>query len=233
LKRLVVRRHNPRRVVIAFGLLFVTAVASGWGLFEYGRSRSGPDFGSLREENRRLSVENESLQGAIAKSREKLAVLDRTQQIEREAYKQLETTVAGLQGELLVLKKDLAFYRSIVAPTGSKGSLQIQAFEVAKNGLERGYRYKLVLTQEMKNDSVARGRVDVSIEGSSNERITVLRLGDLDPKSANLDFRFKYFQNFEGDFQVPAGFSPSRVLVKVTPGDGSSEAVEKAFNWPT
>jgi hypothetical protein len=232
MKRLVVRNHNPVRLALMFVGLTLTAVVVGWGLLEYARARAGFDFDTLREEAQLYSDTNEELRNTITGLREQQAVLERSQQIEREAYKLLEGTVAGLQEEISELKSELAFYRGIVAPAESSGGLRVQTFEVNGNGLARGYRYKLVLTQVLKNDTVVRGRAEVAIEGSQEGRMTVLNLAQLDPSKGDFEFKFKYFQNFEGDFQLPAGFSPHRVTVKVSPRDVRNKPVEKMFNWP-
>lgn len=232
MKKLVVRHHNPVRLTVVLVGLALTAVLVGWGLLEYARARAGFDFDTLREEAQLLNDTNERLRITIAGLREQQAVLERSHQIEREADKQLEETVAGLQEEISELKGELAFYRGIVTPGESSGGLRVQAFEVGDNGLERGYRYKLVLTQVLKNDTVVRGRADVSIEGTQEGRMTALDLAKLGGGKGDLEFKFKYFQNFEGDFQLPAGFSPHRVVVKVTPRDMRNKPVEKMFNWP-
>ena len=41
-------------------------------------------------------------------------------------------------------------------------------------------------------------------------------------------FKFKYFQNFEGDLIIPDGFVPSRVNVKVT---SNRVSLDKTFSW--
>lgn len=233
MKTLVVRHHNPLRMALTVVVLIATAFGTGWGLFEYGRNRSGLDFNAMREEAQVLSDHNDEMQRTINDLKEVKAVLERSQQMDREAYKQLEGNVAGLQEEISELKGELAFYRSIVAPSDSGGGLRVQTFELSHLGLERSYRYKLVLTQVLKNDTVVRGRADVNIEGSQNGRMAVLSLNQLDPGKNDFEFRFKYFQSFEGNFQLPVGFSPQRVTVKVSPRESRFQPVEKVFNWPT
>lgn len=233
MKTLVVRHHNPIRMALVVVGLIAAAVGTGWGLFEYGRARSGLDFNAMREETQLLSDHNDDMQRTINDLKEEKAVLERSQQIEQEAYKQLEGTVSGLQEEISELKSELAFYRSIVSPTDAGGGLRVQTFELSHLGLERSYRYKLVLTQVLKNDTVVRGRAEVNIEGSQNGRMAVISLNQLDPGKSDFEFRFKYFQSFEGNFQLPAGFSPQRVTVKVSPRESRFQPFEKAFNWPT
>ncbi|MGE0082144.1 MAG: DUF6776 family protein [Thiohalomonadaceae bacterium] len=232
MSRVVIRAFDPVRVARLVALGVVGAVALGWGLFDYGRHRAGVDFVSAKEDAARLTEVNARYEQTINELRERQAVLERSNQIEREAYKQLETTVAGLQDEIAELKGELAFYRGIVTPGEAKAGLRVQSFELAANGLERGYRYKLVLTQVLKNDRVATGRVTVAIEGNQDGRITTLDLNDVATEGKDLAYRFKYFQNFEGNLVLPEGFSPVRVTVKLNPRDQRHERVEKIFDWP-
>lgn len=232
MSRVVIRAFDPVRMTRLAVLMVVGVVVLGWGLFEYGRYRAGVDFTSAKQEAARLTEVNARYEQSITELRERQAVLERSNQIEREAYKQLETAVAGLQDEIAELKSELAFYRGIVTPGEAKSGLRVQSFELASNGLERGYRYKLVLTQVLKNDRVASGRVTVAIEGNQDGRITTLELADVATEGKELAYKFKYFQNFEGNLVLPEGFSPVRVMVKVNPRDQRHEGVERVFDWP-
>lgn len=233
MSRVVIRAVDPARTARLVILCIVAALVLGWGLFEYGRHRAGVDFVSAKDEAARLIAENVGHGQTISALREQQAVLERSKQIEREAYKQLETTVAALQDEIAELKGELAFYRGIISPSEAKAGLRVQAFELAANGLERGYRYKLVLTQVLKNDRVASGRAAVAIEGNQDGRITVLNLNDVVTEGKmDLTYRFKYFQTFEGNLMLPEGFSPVRVTVKVNPRDQRHQGVERVFDWP-
>lgn len=229
MNRLVVRQHDPRR------MLAIAAVAGlcAWGLFEYGRFKAEHDYGTAVSEAETLQDEAEQLNARIAGLREQNAIHERSLQIERQAFKELETTVAGLQGEISELKSELAFYRGIVAPEETAEGLRIQDFSVAPNGVERGFRYKLVLTQVLKNDTVVRGTAKVSVEGTYNGKLRVFDFGELASEgSSSLNFRFRYFQNFEGDLVLPEGFNPARVLVKVDPRGRRYRTLDKVYDWP-
>ena len=54
-----------------------------------------------------------------------------------------------------------------------------------------------------------------------------LVMEDLD----ELTYSFKYFQDFEGDMRVPAGFEPLRVDVAVLPGGRATDAVRRTIDW--
>ncbi len=86
----------------------------------------------------------------------------------------------------------------------------------------------------LKNDRHVRGKIDVIIEGIMEEdgRQEQINLRDVTvSKNSDLEYRFKYFQSFEGDMKLPAGFVPIRVTVTVKPRYRSQEQIEKVFDW--
>lgn len=229
---LVVRPHRPWRDRLIIGGAVVAVLLSGWGLFEYGRARAGFDTLSAQAEQTKLQQHVQELQQQVTQLREEKAILERSAQIDRKAYKDLENTVTGLQSEISEYKGELAFYRGIVSPRDAQQGLRVESFEVAANGVENGFRYKLVLTQVLKSDRLARGKIALEVEGLQDGQNKVLSLQDIaaDDNKA-LSFNFKYFQNFEGDIKLPAGFVPLRVVIKVDPY-GNADKVEKNFDWP-
>lgn len=234
MSRMVVKAHKPWRHRLVISLVVLgTVYGIGRGSYEYGRATAGFDFAELREENARLQRQARDLQAENAKLREEKAVLERTRQIKEEAYRRLDETVGGLQGEVAELKRELAFYRGIVSPKEGARGLQVENLEVSRNAVERSYRVKVVLTQVLKNDNLAKGVVRLGFEGSLNGEMKVLDLKQVSLGEADgLEYRFKYFQNLKGDVVLPEGFVPSRVIVTVDPeGKGRSE-IEKVFDWP-
>lgn len=233
---LIVKSHNPWKTNILLGLMIVVAGLLGTALFEYGRFSAGYDSIEVGQEHRVLLNHVDDLEGQIENLREEKAVLERAAQIERKAYDELDTTLKVLQAEILELKGELAFYRGIVSPKGAAQGLHLQRFKIEPNGKKRGYRYKVILTQVLKNDRTARGAIAINIEGRQGDETKVLSLHEVTEKSIRqLEYRFKYFQSMEGDIQLPAGFKPSRLTVSVIPGNNQNarEPFEKTFDWPS
>lgn len=234
MNKLVVRKHNPKHQLAFFSLAVILGVGLLYGLFEYGRHRAGYDLvlvnrsmNELREYNRQLQAELDSMR--LAKS-----VLETGKEIDDQASESVRTELKDLQRELLELKEELAFYRGIVSPKEASQGLYIQTFNITKNDEERSYRYKLVLTQVLKNDRHVSGKIDVVIEGIMEDdgRQEQIRLRDVTvSKNRDLEYRFKYFQSFEGDMKLPTGFVPIRVIVTVKPSYRSQEQIEKVFDW--
>jgi hypothetical protein len=234
MSRLVVKTHNPVRVALRVVASTVVLGLAGWGVFEYGAYTAGYDFHSANTVAAKLEKENSALKDQVEGLREENAILQRSRDVEREAGRELNNTVLGLQDQIAEMKSELAFYRGIVTPKETAGGLRVQRFDVSPNGVKRGYRYKLVLTQVLKNDNVVKGNATVVLEGTRHGKLATVSLGDLGigGKDGKLDFRFRYFQNFEGNFVLPDGFIPARATVTVMPRGRGHRDVEQVFDWP-
>ena len=48
----------------------------------------------------------------------------------------------------------------------------------------------------------------------------------------DLSYRFKYFQNIEGDIELPEGFKPLRMSIEILPRGRERDKIEKSIPWP-
>ncbi len=229
---LVVKPHRPWLTRIVLGLGAITLIIGGWTLFDYGRYLAGYDSATYTEERQVLLDVNSELEQKVDRLREKKVQLERAAQIERQAYDELDTTLKVLQGEILELKEELAFYRGIVSPQDASSGLHLQRFKILANGKSRSYRYKIVLTQVLKNDRLATGKVRINVDGLINNQPKTLSLKQLSEKPVKeLNYRFKYFQKLEGNLTLPKGFTPFRVNIDIVPRSRKRNSIEKTINW--
>ena len=229
---LVVKQHRPWITRLLWLLAGVAILIAGWSLFDYGRFLAGYNSAEMGQEKEALQHIKVELEEQIDELREKKALLERAAQIERESYNEQDATLKVLQAEILELKGELAFYRGIVSPKDASSGLQLQSFKIEPNGTGPSYRYKLVLTQVLKNDRVATGKLVFFIDGLRGEEPVTLELKDVDEKHVKeLRYRFKYFQNMKGDMTLPEGFIPSRVTAKIIPSNKKRNAIEKTIEW--
>lgn len=230
--RLVVRPHRPFKTIIVATLTSLTVIVSGWSLFEYGRYRAGFDRFGAEAAEQQLQARVQDLLTGIAALREENAGLQRARQVEREAHETLNGSLRTLQDEMLELKEELAFYRGIVSPREASRGLRLQSFQLDRGGRPNVWRYKLVLTQVLKNDTLARGSVEMQLEGLHEGSQASLGLAELSSDSAaTLAYQFKYFQNLEGHLIVPEGFTPQRLTVRVVPRGGKN-TIKQVYDWP-
>ena len=216
--------------LIAGGLSLLTLLGM-WGAFEFGRYRGGFDIIAAHAQQ----SANEEQLGLLATEtnelREQKAILERSAKIEQEAYKQLETTVSGLQDEILELKGELAFYRGIVSPSDDAKGLDVQSFELSSRGDHRTVHYKLVLTQILNNNTMASGTVAFGVEGVEGGETREYLLPQLSEQEGELRFRFKYFQILEGELSLPEGFNPRKVNSTVKPRTKSQKRLSQSYDW--
>ena len=228
---LVVKAHRPWKSKFVWFLIILVLAISGWTLFDYGRFLAGYDSRETAAEIVSLGTVQDHLEKRIVALREDKALLERAAQIERKAYNELYTTLKVLQGEILELKEELAFYRGIVSPKDSRFGLYLQNFFLTRNGETSTYRYKIVLTQVLKNSRLITGKVKLKFDGLLNGESKILDLKNIRVKRKDLNYRFKYFQNIEGAVEFPEGFSLLRVVVQILPRGRERDMIEKTIEW--
>lgn len=230
---LVVKPHNPWKTRILYIMAAIALLAGGWGIYDYGRFSAGYDSRDAGQAYEEMLDIKDDLEKQVAELREQKALLERAAQIEREAYNDLDATLKVLQAEILELKEELAFYRGIVSPREASRGLHLQSFELTPLGESRTYRYKVVLTQVMKNDRLATGKVKMLVQGLREGVASNLSLREITEKSVkDLSYRFKYFQNIEGDIELPEGFTPLRMSVEILPQGQEADKIDKTIEWP-
>ena len=233
--KLVVKPHQPKRlgVIVAVALVFTVGLA--FLMYEYGRYRGGYDGRDARETELRLNQQLNAASEANVGLREKIALLETSKDVDREAYSQVETTLGDLQQQIQQQKEELAFYRGIIAPEDGKRGLKIQEFALSPAGAESEFRMRLVLVQAAaKQDRRISGSVKMSIEGARNGAQTSYDIKELLSETESggpMLFSFRYFQNLEKNVVLPNGFVPQRVNVEVSPKGRTADVIKRSFEW--
>jgi hypothetical protein len=222
-----IKQHDPVRKYMIQAVVFAIVVLLGWFLFQLGFRLSG--FEELAAENsiQELQERVAFLEAENQRLSDEASYQGRSSEIEHHALDEVRTELEKREEELLSLKEELAFYRSIVSPSAMRPGLHIQSLQLENAEAKGEYRYKLVLTL-VRGKRVAKGRVTIEIKGLHNgkpENISVA--GD----DAGLKFSFRYFQRIEGKLVLPEGFKPEQVSVSVHPSSQKMEPVDKVFDW--
>lgn len=227
---LVVKHHSPvqRWGIWIGGALLI--FGAGWGLFVYGKMTAGFDQIESSGVEQRLETTIESLKNERIALRDQIALLERSNQMDKQAYVEVDSSLKSLQEEILELREQVSFYRGIVAPKESSAGLRIERLEMSGSAEERLYHYELVLTQVLKNQRTVRGNAFIDVEGLQNGRPKTLKLGSIAVAGKkDLGFKFRYFQKFKGDLVFPDGFVPRSVNVTVRASNKKS--IESSYEW--
>jgi hypothetical protein len=229
---LVVKPHRPWRYRLFLAGLAVAAVLAL--LYSYNRGLS--DGGYMRGEaiGAQRSLENRLQEAQASKRtlRERIAVLERAQEVDREARERVRQDVMGLQDEILQLREELTFYRGIVSPEDGQSGIAVQNFSISPGAEERLYHFRLMLIQALRHDRRAEGRVQLVVRGRRNGGAEELSLASLTEGSEHISFAFRYFQDFEGSLRLPAGFEPREVELTVIPSGRGRDTLVERFEWP-
>lgn len=229
--RKIITIQRPVLWLFNIAVLLCIIMSAIWGAFEYGRYIAGFDSADTDAYIEQLRAQLEESQAEIVESNRRATMLEHNSQIDDDASAQLKKSLAQAQNEVLELKKELSFYKSIVAPEQGSRSIAIQTIQLKQN--ETGdYHFKIMVSQRGRNDQFARGTIKVRIDGTSEGKPVTLQLADVskDVKKP-MKFGFKYFQNFEGVMTLPDAFQADTLHINVKPSTGKIKAVDEQFAW--
>ena len=223
------------RTLLVRGFLVLLALVAAYLVFEYGRISAGYDTIDAANERAALEAEIAARDARIGDLEQEVALLETHREIDREAYKEVESSLLELQAKIQEQRDAIAFYRGIVSPADGRPGLRVQDFRLTRGVEERQFNLRLVLVQAMKHDRKVSGDVALSIEGSEGGVARTYGLTELLPADANRDwpFSFRYFQDFDRQILLPDGFAPERVHIEVRSKTRSVASIEETFAWAT
>lgn len=229
--RLVVTTHySPRIKLLIFGGLALALIVGGGMIYDYGLNMAGFETSLASRRLRELQDELRRFQGENAELRESLARAQRTLQMDQVAYQELERTLKESARNLVKLREDLSFYKSILSPDSKITGLQIHSFNIERAVVDNEFRYKLVLVQSLKHDQNVTGTGKLEITGTQDGDPATLFFPD--GRDAPIRVNFKYFQDVEGVMKLPKNFKPQRIRASVVTGGASPQTVEQTYLWP-
>jgi cell division protein FtsB len=227
--------HGTGRTLLVRGFLVLLILVAGYLVFEYGRIAAGYDTVDAANERAALEAEIAARDERIGELEQEVALLETHREIDREAYKEVESSLLELQAKIQEQRDAIAFYRGIVSPADGRPGLRVQDFRLTRGAEERQFNLRLVLVQAMKHDRKVSGDVALTIEGSEDGVARTYTLTELLPADAKKEwpFSFRYFQDFDRQIVLPDGFTPERVHVEVRSRTRSIASIEETFAWAT
>ena len=173
-----------------------------------------------------LAKQNGILRARISKYQGQL-------QVDQTAYKNLTEQLSESTIYINELRENVDFYQSIISPQDNKAGVKIHRLRIESLDKKATYKYYLTIVQSLKHENSVSGRAELFVEGLQAGQNIRLNISDIGDSPADLSFR--YFQNLEGSFDTPAGFTPDRMIVKLNTkisGKKSGAEMVRTFDWP-
>lgn len=216
------------------GIAAAAAIA-GYLVFELGRIQADYSILAAAAERREYQAQIERQARRIVELEENIALLETHRDIDREAYRQVEASLSELQDKIQEQRDAIAFYRGIISPADGGRGLRVQDLKLRRGSDERRFYVRLVLVQALQHDSSVNGDVALSLEGHQDGVTTTYSWEQLVPEDEDSawPFSFRYFQNFDRQLVLPAGFEPEKVHIEVRSRTKSVASVSQSFLWQT
>ena len=228
-------RYNSGYMWAMRTAIAVALIVGGYLTFEFGRIQA--DYNVVDAAQKRHDDENRiaELERQISTLKQEISLLETHRNIDREAYKDVETSLSNLQEKIQEQGDAIAFYRGIISPSDGQRGLRVQDLRLSKGKEARQYHVKLVLVQVMQHDRSVKGEVNFSLEGAQDGVAISYSLEQLVPadEASNWPFSFRYFQNFNRQLILPEGFLPERINIEVHSRTKSIASVKQSFLWKT
>lgn len=198
-----------RRIKWQYIALIAIPVLLGNGL-AYLKSREI----SAQLENKNTEIEN--LTGQLTTIRKSNSQLEVDLQTNQTVLEELSEQQRKQFNELSELRRELTFYKRIVAPEKVVEGVELEALTFTPEASDGYYYMNLVLIQVQKKKRHIKATATLSISGSLDGEPAKYLWNDIvDDKKQKLIFSFKYFQSFESSIKLPDGFVPERVELNV------------------
>ncbi|MEX2963967.1 DUF6776 family protein [Microbulbifer sp. TYP-18] len=231
--RMKVVRHRPfagTLSVVGMALLLLGTSAAAYYAGQY-HLRRGLDQKTLAHEQavetlNRLKRENEALRLRVATAEQSLTIGERAGEKVREELVERESRIAEL-------KQEISFYRGLMAPTDGSEGVSIGRFSLSHTADPRRFQYKLLVQQSTMRHSVVTGQATFTVVGDQNGEPMRYPLSELSLQVDNekIPLRFKYFQNIEGELQLPEGFVPEGVELSLKSSGRKGFNIEQRYGW--
>ncbi len=213
-------------IIFAVALIVNAAYKYGQNVAGYSESLSSERISVLQKKIDELTQQNEDLQRLNTK-------LGRDNEIELGAGHEVSKELSKAQAQILEMREELTFYRNIVSPNSSERSIAVKKVQMVPDGDKR-FKYKLILIQQGRHDSVIRGLVEITLDGhSADGQSKTINLSSItsEKTASQQRFGFKYFQNFEGGIRIPDDFVPMSMSVRVMPSTSSVPKLDEKYSW--
>tara|TARA_B100000676_G_scaffold310111_1_gene375606 strand:+ start:297 stop:1082 length:786 start_codon:yes stop_codon:yes gene_type:complete len=241
-------RVVPDRPLYTWAVLCAFTALLGFMAFlsyEYGR-REGlalKDEVMRERDSARLELRDHARQ--IDAMRQHIADLEVGREVDEKATEEVLVTIEGLQNRIAELQEEIRFYKGVMLPNVDEKGLRIERLDILRTPDPNRVKYKLLLTQVVDKHDYVQGGVEINLLG--RPEVLAFTSGDpgqvgagaaeaagsesSDPRTGSIRFRFRYFQNIDGELTLPDGFEPEEIIVVAQSSGRNAQKLERRFAY--
>lgn len=227
----VVRRRPWYSAGLALILLSLGVIAAGLAY------HNGRDEGlALKIEvvKERDQMRDQLNAGAVLVStmRQEIADLKLGSEVDLRATNDVRLSIEKMQHNIAGLEEEIRFYKGVMLPNVEEKGLRIERLDINLTKDPSKLRYRLVLTQVVEKHEFIQGTVEISLLGMQGDLTRSVNLDKVAGLKSNvIRFRFRYFQNIDGEMTLPSEFRPTEVLVVARSSGRNTRRLERKFEW--
>lgn len=230
----VVRPYRPWRTRIVIAIILGALAGLAYMLY-------GAGFAAGRGEHLVLQGDRDSVLGINHHLREQVDELKRALQasmtntrVRANAYEELSRALGQQQRELVELREEAAFFKSLAIKEPPQGEFRIRNLLVSGGSEPRRFNARLVLTNTFSNEEQSDVQVSLTVLGQSPVGAVSLPLNSVSDLQDKLTFSFTRYGVTDVELSVPDNVEPDRIIIKVwvREGDVAQLVASRSFLWP-
>jgi hypothetical protein len=230
--QVVHRRSRTRRLLLASAMLLIGGFAL-YVIYELGRYNAGYDRQAVAQQRTELEVQIEHLQNDNRALRTRLAELDTIATGRAREQAEVARSMGDLQAQVERQSQELAFYRGVVGQGAATIGVKIEDLRIRATPQPGVFVAHMALVRSGRSEAVAAGTLQLSVDGElagagdKTLDLTALTSG----RQRELRYDFRYFQDFEQELTIPAGFKPAHLVVDLHSSRKDVTPLSQTFLW--
>lgn len=229
--QVVHRRSLARRILVGLATTLI-GLFGVYVVYELGRYNAGYDRQAVAQQRTELEVRIEHLEANNRELRTRLAELDTIRLGRAREQAEVARAMGELQAQVAKQSQDLAFYRGVVAQGAATLGLKIEDLRITPAPQPNVYTVHLALVRSGRAETLVTGTLELSVDGELAGGDKTLDLAALTGgRQHDLRYDFRYFQDFDQELTLPAGFKAAHLVAEVHSNRRDVTPLSQTFLW--
>jgi hypothetical protein len=229
--QVVHRGSRARRILVGLATTLI-GLFGVYVVYELGRYNAGYDRQAVGQQRTELEVKIEHLEAENRGLRTKLAELDTIRLGRAREQAEVARAMGDLQAQVAKQSQELAFYRGVVAQGAANLGVKIEDLRITAAPQPNVYVVHMALVRSGRAENPAAGTLQLSVDGELAGGEKTLDLAALSGgRQQALRYDFRYFQDFDQELTLPAGFRAAHLVVEVHSNRRDVTPLSQTFLW--